>query len=215
MIRRGRSVALVSILLAAACSHGGNGTGDPAPRSSLAEDRSDGARAVSSQGAARPGRVPPGKLETIERHRYPSTSEEPIPDVAPGSTDAEGDLIKVEGQSGGKPGLVLLRAMDGAQALGYTIVVLDERAFYFVAEKRPGLIGQVLGGIAGMCKIAVGTEADPDTGASVVKLKGRAQTPSVRASCERDLQKLLQYARGEVIVKPKKPTRILEPEFNR
>ena len=187
-----RFVLALVPLLAIACSHDGN-----------------------KKGASSPPRVPPGKLETIEKQHYPSTSDEPIAEVTPKSTDEEGDLIKVEGQSGGKPGLVLLRAMDGAQALGYTIMVLDERAFYFVAEKRPGLLGQVVGGLAGMCKIAVGTEADPGTGASVVRLKGRAQTPSGRLPCERDLQKLLQYARGEVIVKPKKPTRLLEPEFNR
>jgi len=151
---------------------------------------------------------PPGKIETIERRQYPVPAREDAPEAeaAPGPEGAENDVIRIEGESAGSPGLVLSRAMNGAQVLGYTLLELEERDLFFVAEKRPSLLGTVLGGISGVCRIVVGAEKDPGSGTVKVTLKGRAQTTASRPACERDLRKLLEYARGEAIVKPKKPS---------
>ncbi len=124
---------------------------------------------------------------------------------------ATNDPILLKGQSGGGPGLVLTRAMNGAQALGYTLVTVDDRSLYFVAEKRASILASMLGSRTGGCKIAVGADKDLDTRATKVTLKGIASTAATRAFCKRDLDKVLEYARGEAIVKPKKPSLFQRP----
>jgi hypothetical protein len=187
------AMLLLGSLLFPACSHEGEDARGP----------------VSSK----PSAPQPGKLETIETQRYPAPEREETKQ-AQGPSAPEGsqeDVIRVEGQSAGTAGLVLTRAMSGAQALGYTLLSVDDRGYFFVAEKRASLLGAVLGGNVGVCRVAVGTTPDPDTGAVKVSLKGRAQTTGGRTVCERDLQKMLEYARGEVIVKPKKPSGFPRP----
>jgi hypothetical protein len=151
---------------------------------------------------------PPGKLETIERREYPVPEQEgePEPQPGPAAEGGESDVIRIEGESAGTPGLVLTRAMSGAQALGYTLLELEDRDLFFVAEKRPSLIGTVIGGATGICRIVVGVAKEPASGAVKVTLKGRSGTPTGRTACERDLRKVLEYAKGESIVKPKKPS---------
>jgi hypothetical protein len=127
------------------------------------------------------------------------------------NASATNDPILFTAQSSGTPGLVLTRAMDGAQALGYTLITVDDQSLYFVAEKHVSILASMLGSRTGGCKIAVGTEKDPDTKATKVTLKGVSATAAARPSCKKDLDKVLEYARGEAIVKPKKPSQILRP----
>ena len=158
---------------------------------------------------------PPGKLETIERRQYPVPARDDTPDAAgakgAGVEGGQNEVIRIDGESAGSPGLVLSRAMSGAQALGYTLIELDDRDLFFVAEKRSSLLGTVLGGAAGICKIVVGAQKDPASASVKVTLKGRSQTATGRAACERDLRQVLEYARGDVVVKPKKPSPFSRP----
>ena len=195
-MRHSRTAAiLLALLCFPACSH-------------------DTSKPKDAGRAARSAPAPPsGKLETIERRQYPAPSLEDAPDAAAASSaeDGENEVIRIEGASAGSPGLVLTRAMSGAQALGYTLLELEDRDLFFVAEKRASLLGTVLGGTAGICKIVVGAVKDPASDSVKVTLKGRARTASGRVACERDLVKLLEYARGEAVVKPKKPSTFSQP----
>ncbi len=190
---RAAAALLLGALLFPACSHEGKDAKGAASR--------------------RPAHVPPGKIETIEARRYPAPAREGAAEASASasSEDAQDEPIRIEGQSSGTTGLVLSRAMSGTEALGYTLLSVDDRGFFFVAEKRASLLGAVLGGNVGICRIAVGATPDPDTGAVKVSLKGRAQTTAGRTTCERDLRKVLEYARGEAIVKPKKPSPFPRP----
>jgi hypothetical protein len=189
-----------------ACAHEGP-AGDE-----RAEDAPTGAPEELTQADPAKGRasLPAGKLERLEGRRRPVTSEavdaESAGETAEGKAgDPEDDLIRIEAESSGTPGLALVRAMDGAQVLGYTVLSLRDRDLYFIAEKRPSLLGRVIGTQSGICKIAVGTQKDPDGDATKVVLKGRAQTSAARPRCRKDLEEILRYARGEVFQKPKLP----------
>jgi hypothetical protein len=201
------AVTAAALLAATACAHEGGGRAERA--SDVPAGTSDEATlAGTGRGSASP---PAGKLERLEGRGRGATSEAkdvPSPgEAAEGKGgDADDDLIRIEAVSGGTPGLVLVRAMDGAQALGYTLLSLHDRDLYFIAEKRPSLISRVIGTERGICKIAVETQKDPDSDATQVTLKGRAQTSTARPQCRKDLEKIIRYARGEVFKKPKLPS---------
>ncbi|OGP83526.1 MAG: hypothetical protein A2Y95_12735 [Deltaproteobacteria bacterium RBG_13_65_10] len=178
--RRALLVGLLPFASLLACSHGGGASGK-----------------VS---------VPAGKLERIERARSPYESIVSGGDEGSGKELPKNDPILMTGKSGGTPGLVLTRAMEGAQALGYTLLMVDDRTLFFVAQRQTSILASMLGSQSGGCKIAVGTDKDLETGATQVTLKGIAFTATSRALCEKDLNKVLAYARGEAMVKPRKPS---------
>jgi hypothetical protein len=211
-----RIVALALTLAGAAagCHH----DKPPPPAAAAAEppkvDRLEAAlgplEAEGDEAAAKKGNSAPhpGKVERLQERNYISRYER-ITGVGPGDAgDAEegeaNDIIRMEADSYGTPGLVLVRAMNGAQELGYTVLEMDERDYYFIALKNPSILQGFIGGVRGVCKIAVGTESSADGEMTKVALKGRAGTVAARPLCTKDLEKILRYARGELSERPKK-----------
>ena len=159
---------------------------------------------------ARKKAPPPGKLERMERTRLgyhyggdPERAEE----VAGEKVEVgEDGVIRIEAESYGTPGLVLVRAMSGAESLGYTVLSIEERDLYFVALKNPSFMSRFVGTQRGVCKIAVGTQKGIDDSPTRVVLRGRSQLKVSQSSCRSDLDKILRYARGEIVDKPRKRT---------
>jgi hypothetical protein len=112
---------------------------------------------------------------------------------------------RLEGKSLGTPALTLSRAMSGVEALDYTILRLDDSALRFVADKHPSLFRRLMDTGAGSCTISVGTEDNPAGKGAKVRLVTRAQSGLALSACARDLRLVLQYARGDLKVKPEKP----------
>jgi hypothetical protein len=123
------------------------------------------------------------------------------------STDPN-DLSTLQGQSSGSPGTVLSRAMEGAAALDYTILRLDDQDLRFVAEKRPPLLRRLMDTGAGACEVTVHAEPDITPKTTNLEVNSRAESGLARAACARDLDLLMKYARGEMGAKPKEPARI-------
>jgi len=217
-VRLGRllGVALVLLGSGAACAHdekspaagGGSVEASGPDRLEAALAPAEGGeKAAETGGASAPH---PGKLERLQERRRVSRYE-----AATGGGEAddedkrgeENELVRLEADSHGTPGLVLVRAMDGAQKLGYTVLELDERDYYFIALKNPSFLEGIVGSGRGVCKIAVGTESAPGGETTKVALKARAGTSAARPYCQKDLEKILRYARGELIDRPKKRER--------
>jgi hypothetical protein len=159
----------------------------------------------------------PGKLERIERRRRQSRYEAATgtgskEDGEPETDKSEG-LIHIESESYGTPGLVLIRAMEGAQTLGYTVLTIDERDLYFIAIKKASFFQTFMGTQRGACKIAVGTRKSADDRFTRVTLKARAQVAGAEKQCEKDLKKIRLYARGEVSDKHKRKRRRVRPAW--
>jgi hypothetical protein len=198
--------AALALLAAIACAHERPAREEPAGKAPA--DAAEDVTPTASESSA--PSITAGKVERLEAHRRSGTSEAPD-DAANGEAEeaepekTDDDLIRIEAQSSGTPGLVLVRAMDGAQALGYTVLSLRDRDLYFVAEKRPSFLGRAIGTQSGICKIAVGTQKSAEDDSTRVFLKGRAQTSSARPRCRKDLEAILRYARGEVFRKPRLP----------
>lgn len=174
-----------------------------------ADEEADDAELPVEAGRSAPH---PGKVERRQEQSRVSRYES-VTGVRGAGRDEEEDgasneLIRLEAASYGTPGLVLVRAMSGAQTMGYTVLELDERDFYFIALKNPSFLQGLTGSGRGVCKIAVGTEASADGGMTKVALKARAGTGAARPYCEKDLEKILKYARGELSDRPKKRERV-------
>ncbi|MFQ5458600.1 MAG: hypothetical protein ACE5FC_09155, partial [Myxococcota bacterium] len=160
----------------------------------------------------------PGKVERLERRRREAhrSSAPGGEDGAAGKSGAASDgLIRMESESYGTPGLVLVRAMEGAQSIGYTILTVDDRDLYFIALKRASVFQTFVGTQRGACKIAVGTEKKPDDTFTRIYLKARPHAEGAEKLCQRDLEKILGYGRGEISDKHKKRKGRVRPSWSR
>ncbi|MDP3939387.1 MAG: hypothetical protein Q8R92_14805, partial [Deltaproteobacteria bacterium] len=79
------------------------------------------------------------------------------------------------------------------------------------ALKNPSILQGFIGGSRGACKIAVGTEGKPGAELTKIVLKGRAGTAGARPYCEKDLEKILRYGRGELRNRPDRRERAKPP----
>ncbi len=219
----GRALLMVLLIVAGgapACAHddvpekAAATTSEPAPpdrlESALAPFESDDEDLPVASGTSAPH---PGKVERLQERnrvsRYETVTGRGGGDD-PGESQDDG-LIRMESESYGTPGLVLVRAMGGAQKVGYTILEMDERDYYFIALRTPSILQGFIGGTRGACKIAVGTEAQPGSELTKIVLKGRAGTAGARPVCEKDLEKILRYGRGEISDRPDRREREKPP----
>ncbi len=158
----------------------------------------------------------PGKLERIERRMRQARSKATKERGGENGATVKADgLLRIQSESYGTPGLVLVRAMEGAQTLGYTILTLDERDMYFIALKKASFLQTFIGSQRGACKIAVGTQKSAEGEFTRVTLKARPQTSTLEKQCSKDLEKILRYARGEISDKHKKRRRRVSPKWRR
>lgn len=158
----------------------------------------------------------PGKLERIERRMRLSRSKAAKErEKERGATVKADGLLRIESESYGTPGLVLVRAMEGAQTLGYTILTVDDRDMYFIAIKKASFLQTFIGSQRGACKIAVGTQKSAEGEFTRVTLKARPQTSTLEKQCGKDLEKILRYARGEISNKHKKRRGRVTPKWKR
>ena len=158
----------------------------------------------------------PGKLERIERRARRSRNKATKERETESGATVKGDgLLRIESESYGTPGLVLIRAMEGAQTLGYTILTVDERDMYFIALKKASFLQTFIGSQRGVCKIAVGTQKGAEGAFTRVTLKARPQTSTLEKQCGKDLEKILRYARGEISDKHKKRRGRVSPKWKR
>ncbi len=103
--------------------------------------------------------------------------------------------MTLEAGSLGAPGVALSRALEGAQALGYTVTRVDGEHSRFEAEHGGFTLSSLFGSDSN-CAMSVRSAraARPDT--STVVVEGRARNAGSLAGCRKDAQVVLRIATG-------------------
>ena len=122
--------------------------------------------------------------------------------VLAGCAHGGGTSLRFEAHSLGTPGAALTRALDGVQALGYTVTVVDGSGSRFEAEHGGHSLASLFGSDSN-CRLRVHTEpASPQPSARVI-VESDARDAGSIAGCRKDAQAIVKAATGEERVIPK------------
>ena len=123
-----------------------------------------------------------------------------------GCAQAGGTSVRIEARSLGSPAAALTRALDGVQALGYTVTVVDGAASRFEAEHGGHSLASLFGSDSN-CRVRVRTEPAARGQTSRVLVEADAHDAGSIAGCRKDAQEILNAATGETQPTPPRGSR--------
>ena len=124
---------------------------------------------------------------------------------------AHGSLrhVTLRAESLGAPGVTLARAIEGAQALGYTVIRVDGEHSRFEAEHGGFTLSSLFGSDSNCAmNVRSAPAAHPDS--STIVIEGNARNAGSLAGCRKDAQAVLRIATGA----EKPPQRRRQPPFD-
>ena len=104
--------------------------------------------------------------------------------------------LRLEAESLGTPAAALTRALDGVQALGYTVTVVDGEGSRFEADHGGRSLASLFGSDSS-CRLRVRTEAGPQVRTARVLVESDAHDAGSIAGCRKDAQAIVKAATGE------------------
>ncbi len=110
--------------------------------------------------------------------------------------------VQLEADSLGTPAAALTRALDGVQALGYTVTVVDGEGSRFEAEHGGRSLASLFGSDSS-CRMRVRTEPAARVRTARVFVESDARDAGSIAGCRKDAQAIVNAATGEARPIPK------------
>jgi hypothetical protein len=104
--------------------------------------------------------------------------------------------LRLEADSLGTPAAALTRALDGVQALDYTVTIMNGEGSRFEAEHGGRSLASLFGSDSS-CRLRVQTEPAAREHASRVLVESEAHDAGSIAGCRKDAQAILKAAKGE------------------
>ena len=122
--------------------------------------------------------------------------------------------VTLEAQSLGTPGVALSRALEGVEALGYTVTLVDGERSRFEAEHGGHSLASLFGSDSS-CHVKVRTEAAARERTSRVTVESRPHDAGSIAGCRKDAQAILKAATGEAPPERRRDTAPAGPLYPR